>query len=88
MICLTAVMNAEVDGFETNQINEISIDGMDGFLAVMTDKDEDAGFQLYMTLVDSEKGILRALKHVNPEYTLENLVSSSTSFDSYRRSDD
>lgn len=87
MICLTAVMNAEVDGFETNQINEINIDGMDGFLAVMADKDGDAGFQLYMTLVDSEKGILRALKHENPEYALENLVSSSTSFDSYRRSD-
>ena len=88
MVCLSAAMNAEVDGFEEYTIGEMNVDGMNGFLAVMADKDGDSGFRLYMTLVASENGMMRILSHTNTEYTLENLVSSSTSFDSYRRSDD
>ena len=87
MVCLSAAMNAEVDGFEEYTIGEMYVDGMKVFWAVMADKDGDSGFRLYMTLVDSENGMMRILSHTNLEYTLENLVSSSASFDSYRRSD-
>ena len=88
MICLAAALNAEVDGFEYYNISEVVTDGMNGFFAVMVDRDGGAGYKLYMTMVDTDKDIVRALSLESPEYIPENAVAASMAFDSYRRSDD
>lgn len=87
MICLAAALNAEVDGFEYYNISEVVTDGMNGFFAVMVDRDGGAGYKLYMTMVDTDKDIVRALSLESPEYIPENAVAASMAFDSYRRSD-
>lgn len=87
MICLAAALNAEVDGFEYYNISEVVTNGMDGFFAVMVDLDGGTGYKLYMTMVDTDKDIVRALSLESPEYIPENVVAASMVFDSYRRSD-
>lgn len=84
MLCLTALMNAEDDGFEVSNMNNVEIDGMNGYFAVVIDNDEGTGFKLYLTLVDNEKGIIRVLRHESTKFTQDNLLAASAAFDSYR----
>lgn len=87
MFCLTVAMNAEIDGYETYNINNVVVDGMNGCFAVMIDGDTDLGFKLYAAFVDTERGMIRALGCESSDFTDENLIASSMVFDTYRRSD-
>lgn len=84
MICLSAAMNAGEDGYEAYAINEFIVDGMNGYLAFMLDEDTDLGFMMYAVVIDSAE-TLRGMSCECGEYTLENLVSQSWTFDTYRR---
>ena len=86
MFCLTVAMNSEIDGYETYNINDVVVDGMNGAFAVMIDGDTDLGFKLYAAFADSESGMIRALGCESSNFTDENLIASSMVFDSYRRS--
>lgn len=86
MFCLTVAMNAEIDGYETYNINDVTVDGMNGGFAVMIDTDADLGFKLYAAFADTENGMIRALGCECSEFTDESLIASSAVFDSYRRS--
>lgn len=87
MFCLTAAMNSEIDGYETYNINDVTVDGMNGAFAVMIDSDSDLGFKLYAAFADTESGMIRALGCECSDFTEEGLIASSLVFDSYRRSD-
>ena len=86
MFCLTVAMNSEIDGYETYNINNVVVDGMNGAFAVMIDGDTDLGFKLYAAFADAESGMIRALGCESSDFTDENLIASSMVFDSYRRS--
>lgn len=86
MFCLTVAMNAEIEGYETYNINDVTVDGMNGGFAVMIDVDTDLGFKLYAAFADNESGMIRALGCECSEFTNESLIASSVVFDSYRRS--
>ncbi|MCH5348594.1 MAG: hypothetical protein J1E40_04660 [Oscillospiraceae bacterium] len=85
MFCLTAAMNAETDGFETYDVNDFSVDGMDGYIAAMADKDTDLGFMMYAAVVDTDIKAIRCINCTVSEYTPENIVSASWIFDTYSR---
>lgn len=87
MLCLTVAMNAEIDGYETYNINNVVVDGMNGCFAVMIDGDTDLGFKLYAAFVDTESEMIRALCCECSDFTNEDLIASSMTFDTYRRSD-
>lgn len=86
MLCLTVAMNAEIEGYETYNVNDVTVDGMNGGFAVMIDGDTDLGFKLYAAFADNESGMIRALGCECSEFTNESLIASSVVFDSYRRS--
>ena len=86
MLCLTVAMNSEIDGYETYNVNDVVVDGMNGAFAVMIDGDSDLGFKLYAAFADNESGMIRALGCESSDFTDENLIASSMVFDSYRRS--
>ena len=85
MICLSAAMNAEEEGYEIYSVNEFSVDGMDGYLAIMIDGDTDLGFMMYGVVIDTAE-TLRGISCECKEYTIENIVSQGWAFDSYSRS--
>ncbi|MDE6599470.1 MAG: hypothetical protein K2K34_05255 [Oscillospiraceae bacterium] len=86
MFCLTVAMNSEIDGYETYNVNNVSVDGMNGCFAVMIDGDTDLGFKLYAAFADPESGMIRALGCECSDFTNEKVIVSSVTFDSYRRS--
>ena len=86
MFCLTVAMNSEIDGYETYNINNVVVDGMNGAFAVMIDGDTDLGFKLYAAFADTENEMIRALGCECGDFTDVNLIASSVMFDSYRRS--
>lgn len=85
MFCLTAVMNAEIDGFEVYNITEVTVDGMEGYFGVMIDDDEGTGFRLYAAFADKDSEMVRVLRCESSDYTSENVIVASVVFDSYRR---
>lgn len=87
MFCLTVAMNAEIEGYETYNVTDVTVDGMNGGFAVMIDSDTDLGFKLYAAFADNENGIIRALGCECSDFTEEKLISSSVTFDTYRRFD-
>ena len=86
MLCLTVAMNAEIEGYETYNVTDVSVDGMNGGFAVMIDGDTDLGFRLYAAFADTENGTIRALGCESSDFTEEHLIASSMVFDSYSRS--
>lgn len=86
MFCLTVAMNSEIDGYETYNVNNVTVDGMSGAFAVMIDGDTDLGFKLYAAFADTENEMIRALGCECADFTDENVIVSSVTFDSYRRS--
>ncbi|MDE6747078.1 MAG: hypothetical protein K2J72_10680 [Oscillospiraceae bacterium] len=86
MFCLTVAMNSEIDGYETYNVNNVVVDGMNGCFAVMIDGDTDLGFKLYAAFADTENEMIRALGCECSDFTDESLIASSVTFDSYRRS--
>ena len=86
MFCLTVALNSEIDGYETYNINNVVVDGMNGAFAVMIDGDTDLGFKLYAAFADTENEMIRALGCECSDFTDVNLIAYSVMFDSYRRS--
>lgn len=86
MFCLTVAMNSETDGYETYNVNSVTVDGMNGCFAVMIDGDTDLGFKLYAAFADTDNGMIRALGCECADFTEQNVIVSSVTFDSYRRS--
>lgn len=86
MFCLTVAMNSEIDGYETYNVNNVVVDGMNGAFAVMIDGDTDLGFKLYAAFADTDNGMIRALGCECDDFTDINVIVSSVTFDSYRRS--
>lgn len=84
MFCLTALMNAEEDGYEATNMSSVKLDGMNGYFAVAIDDDEGTGFKLYLTLVDSKNEMIRFIMHESTRLTEDNVIAAANAFDSYK----